>query len=372
MRCKMKHIIKIFTILAFGVIVLVTLFIGLLTMTEYRPDDVEVLIVENNVSEGVKLNESIRIMTFNIGYSGLGASEDFVMDGGSKGRPDSKEVVEGFLEGILSIIDTYSVDIYLLQEVDIDSRRSYQLNQVEAIRHHLGNDYSSTFAYNFKALFVPFPVSRDFLGPVESGLQTLSVYEISHAERHQFPGSFSWPLRVANLKRAMMVIRIPIENETKELVVINHHMSAYDDGGMRSQEMAYLREFMQNEVDLGNYVIVGGDFNHSFPGTLETFPLDEVLKTFWNVEAMEENYFGDDFTLVFDPTLPTCRLLHQPFVPSDPLNPYNPLDKETQFYIIDGFIISNNVELVEVFTVNQWFEYSDHNPVVMEIILRDE
>ncbi len=370
MRGLYRLIVRIFAV----VLISTAMLLSFLTITEYRPDDLETVEVVNNVTPSVKLNEPLRFMTFNIGYAGLGATEDFVMDGGEKGRPDSLNVVESFLAGILNVMtEEQAIDFYLMQEVDLNARRSYYVNQVERIQERLGDSYSSVFALNFKATFVPFPVSlTDYIGPVESGLQTLSRFDVNEAERHQFPGSFSWPLRIANLKRAMLVTTYEIEDSERVLIVVNLHMSAYDDGGMRSQEMAYLREFIQSEYDNGNYVVVGGDFNHLFPNTTEVFPLDEILKGYWNVEEMENNYFGEDFVLGFDPTLPTCRLLHQPFVPSDPNFMYDPNDPETQFYVIDGFLVSKNVQIELVYTVDQGFEYSDHNPVVIEVILLED
>ncbi len=369
MRGIVRLIVRIFAVL----VITVVMFLSFLTITEYRPDELEEVEIINNPSRSIELNQPIRVMTFNIGYAGLGATEDFVMDGGQKGRPDSIEVVEAFMDGILRVMSENHVDIYLMQEVDLNARRSYFVNQVEQIHNHLGTDYSSAFALNFKATFVPFPVSiTDYIGSVESGLQTLSVFHANEAERHQFPGSFAWPLRIANLKRAMLVTTYDIDGSEKQLIVVNHHMSAYDDGGMRSQEMAYLRDFIQEQYNLGNYVIVGGDFNHLFPGTNEVFPLDAILKDYWNVEEMEADFFGEDFVLGFDPTLPTCRLLHRPFEPSDPLDLYDPNDPNTQLYIIDGFLVSRNVEILMVYTVDQQFLYSDHNPVVIEVRLIED
>ena len=85
-------------------------------------------------------------------------------------------------------------------------------------------------------------------------------------------------------------------------------------------------------------------------------------------DAMHYDLSGESFQLtsvtseqvyVFDDSVPTCRLLNKPY------------DKESaQHYVIDGFIISPNVELVSVGTVDAGFEFSDHNPVLMEIVLK--
>ena len=65
---------------------------------------------------------------------------------------------------------------------------------------------------------------------------------------------------------------------------------------------------------------------------------------------------------VYDLSTPTCRLLNQPYDPSDTVN--------TQYYVIDGFIISPNVQLEMVETLDLDFENSDHNPVHMRVALR--
>ncbi|MDO9629492.1 MAG: hypothetical protein Q7I99_06295 [Acholeplasmataceae bacterium] len=359
-----RLLIRLFIVL----LLFIFIFIGTLTVFEYKPQDVEDLIVQNNQTKLVKLNDSMTFMTFNIGYAGLGKDEDFILDGGKNGIPKSKEVVDTYLSGIQDAISEYTVDFYLLQEIDLKSRRSYKINQLEEIENALGQTYSSQFAYNFKSLLVPFPLSlTDYIGYVESGIATLTSFRVSDSQRLQFPGEFSWPLRVANLKRAMMVSRLEIENSTKEFVIVNLHMSAYDgDGSLRAQEMAFLKAFLESEKALGNYVVVGGDFNQTFPEAVGIYP---VTQDFYEAFPIEDNFLPTGYSFMIDTSLPSCRLLNQP---------YDPESINTQYYIIDGFIVSSNI-LVEKFndtqssagamTVNYDFENSDHNPVVMKIKL---
>ena len=44
----------------------------------------------------------------------------------------------------------------------------------------------------------------------------------------------------------------------------------------------------------------------------------------------------------------------------------------SQHYVIDGFILSPNVELVSVNTLDEGFTYSDHNPVKLQVKLSSE
>ena len=342
------------------------LFLGLLlflTVTEYRPDDIETIEINGNPETLLSVEDTLNIMTFNIGYGALGENEDFVMDGGERGRPESKDVVLEYLVGIESLLETHESDIYFLQEVDEPSRRSYEIDQVNRMHETVGNlNYQSAFAYNFKASFVPFPVSfTEYIGDVSSGMQTLSRYRMEESVRMQFPGEFSWPVRTANLKRAMIVSRIAIHDSDKDLVIINLHMSAYDDGTMREQEMERFREVLHEERDLGNYVIAGGDFNQTFPEAEGVYPV--IDDEFFTAPQLEEDVLGEGFDFAVDTTHPPSRLLNMP---------YDANSDRTQYYIIDGFVVSDNVRVLNVETINHAFEYSDHNPVVLEAELLTE
>ena len=358
----MKVMLKVLVRVILVIVLSLALFLVFLTVTEYRPEPVEAVEVIHNPTLSVQPGAQLSFMTFNIGYAGLGADEDFVLDGGQSGRPASRGVVEQYFAGIAELMAGYPSDFYLMQEVDLRARRSFNMDQVTALHEHLGETFHSAFALNFKAAFVPFPVSiTDHIGHVESGLQTLAIYEADAATRYQFPGAFSWPLRVANLKRAMLVTTYSIENSDASLIVANLHMSAYDgDGSLRAQEMAFLRDFLVEMAEAGHYVVIGGDFNQTFPGA-DRFP---PRFDYYIAPVIEDDFLPEGFRFVFDDSVPTCRLLNQP---------YNPDDIEgTQYYIIDGFIVSNNLRVDHVETIDHGFAYSDHNPVIMQVTLLDE
>ena len=83
------------------VLLLVVLLFIFLTVMEYRPDSVEdVPFVSGN--EKLEVGKKIALMTWNIGYAGLGKDDDFFMSGGIMVQPDSPEVSEAYLSGIKS------------------------------------------------------------------------------------------------------------------------------------------------------------------------------------------------------------------------------------------------------------------------------
>lgn len=350
----MKKGWKIVIGILIGLLAVVVLAAGaflVLTLFEYKPADTEAVTVPNGTMV-VKVGDELVIMTYNVGYAGLGDVEDFFMDGGTKTRPDSKEIVTNNLTGIINELKAQNADIYLLQEADLDSRRSYRTDETVLISEALGLPFD--FVYNFNSVFTPIPFP-DMMGRVMSGLAVFTGLKVDSAERISLPCPFSWPVRAFNLKRCLLVNRIPIEGSDKELVVIDLHLEAYDDGEGKIAQTKALYEILKAESAKGNYVIVGGDFNQTFPGADRFEPIEEGL---WAPGTLS-NDLPDGYSFVFDAGTPTCRSLDQPLT----TNP------DPQYYIIDGFIVSSNVSVSSLEVIKTGFKNSDHQPLRLVVTL---
>ncbi len=347
-----KRILKILAVIVGVILLLVIGLIAFLSVTEYMPEDrqpADEIILNNN---GIAADGDLTLYSWNIGYAGLGEESDFFMDGGEMVDPPSQEIVEKNFAGILSVIENNPADAWLLQEIDLNSARTDSLNEFAGISEIYGTN--AAFAYNYKCPFVPIPMPP--MGRVESGIATVTPLAMSeNAERVSLPCPFSWPVRAANLKRCLLVTRMDIENSDKELVLVNLHLEAYESGEGRIAQTKMLMELIKEEYGKGNYVIAGGDFNQAFPGTLDTFPIEDPEK--WNPNALDEGSLPEGWQLAYDGTSATCRLLDRPYC------------DECQLYVIDGFILSPNVQLNSVKTVPLDFEYSDHNPVCLNVSL---
>ncbi|SHO54030.1 endonuclease/exonuclease/phosphatase family protein [Anaerocolumna xylanovorans] len=317
-----------------------------LTIREYRPSDVEVLSVSNG-SKKVNQDTELTVITYNIGYAALGSTEDFFMDGGTKVRPDNKEVVEKNLLGNANVMKSNPADIYFLQEVDINSKRSYHINEMQYLEKAL--QIPGMFSYNFKCDYIPYPIPT--IGHVEAGLVTLTDLEVNSASRISLPESFRWPLKICNLKRALLEARIPIEGTKKELVLFNLHLEAYDSGAGKIAQSKMLADILEKEYEKGNYVIAGGDFNQMFEG-YKQYPILEQGN--WMPGIIGKKDIADTFSFAVDDSIPTCRMLNGPYTGSY---------ETSQMYIIDGFIVSNNIQVQNVNVIPTEFQYSDHQPV---------
>lgn len=347
---------KIMKRIGIGLLVVVFLIAGVLafyTIQEYRPDDIEIIEVNSGGKELTR-DETLSILSMNTGYGGLDKTVDFFMDGGTGVRPESEDIVKQNIAGIADILKINQSDVYFLQEVDLNSKRSYNINQQEYYENQLG--LNGIFARNFKVSYVPYPLPP--IGKVESGVMTMSQLNVSSASRISLPESFSWPIKTANLKRCMLETRIPIKDSDKELVLINFHLEAYDSGEGKIAQTRMLAEKLKTEYDKGNYVIAGGDFNQTFEGSKE-YPI--VDKEGWVPGIISQNDLPEHFDFAIGDQYPTCRLLNHPYTG----------DYETsQVYIIDGFIVSDNIQVENVENMNYDFEYTDHQPVQLEVKLK--
>ena len=353
-----KKIIKLICSLLLVVVLLVGGFLAFAAFSTYHPKDVEKETVKGTASKQLKVNENIKIMTWNVGYGVLDQYNDFFMDGGTMVRAKDKEVVQTNIETIANKVLNNTTDIVFFQEVDLNSSRSKEVNEFELLSNTLTlENYMNSFAINYQAGYVPYPFPTT-LGKVKSGIATFSKYQVNEATRYQLPIPFSWPLSMVNLKRCLLVNRLKIEGSEKELVLVNLHLEAYDDGEGKVKQTNQLKEFIASEYAKGNYVIAGGDFNQTFSNVDNSaYP---TYGNNWRQPEIDSTIF-ENCVCLMDNNVPTCRLLDKPYFEAN---------KDTfQYYMIDGFIITDNISLTNIETLNYGFEHSDHNPVLMQIKL---
>jgi len=355
----MSKPLKVILIVAACIFLIILLALaGLLWLNagEYKPQDRELVEVSPQISLIPARSVPIELLSWNIGYASLDASQDFFMDGGTGVRPATARNAEENIWAIKAFISSVIPDIVFLQEVDVNSKRSYGINQVAYFSETWMG--SSAFAHNFKHPFIPVPFPN-FIGRVESGLLTLNSYT-STAERISLPSSFEWPVRVFQLKRCLLVVRVPVQNSNAELVLVNLHLEAFDEGGEgRIAQTRALADFLKAEYAKGNYCVAGGDFNQIFPALQDVFPI--IPNEFYTPGILDDTLFGEGWILAADPSAPTTRSLDKP---------YDGNRENHQFYIINGFILSPNVELISMQTIDLDFQNSDHNPVRLIFSLR--
>ncbi|MDF1550254.1 MAG: hypothetical protein P1P88_20675 [Bacteroidales bacterium] len=340
---------KILKILGYIILFLALAFAGLIltaVITDYKPE-LTTLVAEKEKVQNLPDTLEFTIVNWNIGYCGLDKSMDFFYDGGEQVRPPEINVHKN-LAGVVNFLKSQdSIDFFLLQEVDKKSKRSYRIDEYDSIASQFTN-YQAYFGTNYDVFFVPTPPTNPY-GKVVSGLMSLSRFEANIVVRHSFPGNYGFPKGLFMLDRCFLVKRFPLENG-KELLIINTHNSAYDDGSLRKGQMNYLKSFLLDEYSKGNYILVGGDWNQCPPKIKKDIP----GYVFDNDDFSEinEDYLPSTWKWIYSENLPTNRRV---------MKPYD--QKTSPTTIIDFFLISPNIENISITNIDLGFQFSDHQPV---------
>ena len=150
----MKKFFEILLYLVLAVLAAGVLLLVFLTVSEYKPADVEPMpITVNTAGKQVPQNKEIELISWNVGFGALGKDADFAMDGGGNAPAADKAQVEANLAGISECLGREKdASIYLLQESDFDSSRSYHIDFRDRIALA-----QNTFALNYSCPFVPLP-----------------------------------------------------------------------------------------------------------------------------------------------------------------------------------------------------------------------
>ncbi len=352
----MIKIIKLISIAIGAVLLILALLILYAVFTDYKPEKLESAIIYNESDSLMDFEDDFTVTTFNIGYSGLDETKDFFMDGGVSSKSTSEEKTRENLKGITDFLEEADSDFYALQEVDVDSARSYSIDQVSLIAD-LHEDYNISFSYNYRVKYVPVPFT-DPMGHVNSGIMTLSRYKSSADNRYSLPGKETFPRRYFMLDRCIMETITPLSNG-KELILVNLHLSAFDKGGsIRAQQVDFLINYIKEKKKDDNYIILAGDWNHLLSKSfLETYK-GQIPE--W-VAILPDEIYDLGFTFAIDESVNTIRATSTPY------------EKGKSFEtVIDGFLISDNLEVLEVKGHDLGFVNSDHNPVSVRLKFKDK
>lgn len=328
---------------------------GVSQMTPSSTDIIEIYDGNGNMPAGPTITPppSFTITSWNIGFAAYTDQFSFFMDGGLYSRAFSEKDTIDNMEAIVDELLKQNSDFYLVQEVDFGSTRSYHVDEKAMIEEAFSDKFSTTFGVNYDSPYLFYPISCP-IGASKSGILTMSYADITGSVRRSFPIQTGFA-KLLDLDRCFTVNRIPCSNG-KEFVLINLHASAYTtDDTIVTQQMQMLADTIAEEYSKGNYVIAGGDFNMDLLGDSGSI---------FGVSG-EDYSWAQPFPTEIIPD--GARLV----APNNPMKPVPscrnadaPWDPELNFQItIDGFIVTDNIEVWSCEVTDQQFAYSDHQPV---------
>ncbi len=351
-----------------------------------RIGDQTLEVTHNSTLETININEEYSCITYNLGFGAYSQDFTFFMDTGYDknnqktqgyyGKAKSKEEVLFNINGAIDSVLTADVDFIFFQEVDTNSTRSYHVNEYEMITKKFLN-YDHSFAINFHSAYLPYPL-YDMHGKSNSGIATFSKYSIQEAYRKEYTIAKDLS-KLFDLDRCFSYSIVKVENG-KNLYLVNSHMSAYDEGGkIRQKQLDELNAFLTMCAQNQDYVIVGGDFNHDLLTYNPQFNYDKINNRAFNMTLKSPDWISfffdenqksplvDNYQVIAADNWPSCRN-----------NDIEWDEEETFVCCVDGFIVSNNIEVLVNKNIKTGlgnkniagFAFSDHEPAYLSFKLK--
>ena len=360
----MKKLLKALLCIILAIVIIAAAYLAYCLIAFHRiGDDTALDASPTGISVIPTIDTEYDIVSWNIGFGAYEDDYGFFMDGGTQSWAWSKERLDANLTAIANLLYEQQANFYFIQEVDIDSTRSYHFDErtylTDPGRKNL-QYYSHTFAQNYDSPFLFYPFTQPH-GTCRAGLMTFSRYGIKSAVRKELPIERGLT-KFLDLDRCFSVNRIPVDNG-KELVLINFHLSAYtSDGTIATEQLHIVLDYMQEEYKKGNYCIAGGDFNKDILGDSSVYFGKSDIEYTW-AQPIPEGTF-DNYNVTLEAPLDKASP-----VPSS-RNADGPYHQGQYVLTIDGFMVTDNVKVTGSEVIDTQFKYSDHNPVSMTFILQ--
>jgi len=357
----MRTVVRILIILLAVIILAAAGYASYVLISYHRIGDMPLTAEGAVPEEGPQAGTEYSILSYNIGFGAYEADYGFFMDGGTESWAWSEQRLEANLQRIADLLENSEADILLLQETDIGSTRTYQLDEREYLLPPL-RDRACVFAQNYDSPFLFYPFRQPH-GASRSGIMVISSFPITSAERVELPVADDLT-KLLDLDRCYVKTRTALP-DGRELVIYNFHLSAYSsDGTIATEQLRLLLSDMESEYGQGNCCIAGGDFNKDILGNAsEIFGAVDGSCT-WAQPIPEGIFEGSGIVLEApideDDPVPSCRNADGPYAPGQ------------MVLTVDGFLVSGNVHVTESTVIDTGFAMSDHNPVTMRFILRPE
>lgn len=310
-----KKVLKTIGVLLGFIVVIVLGYIIYLYASYHRIEDNKSLSVESHTEtkQTLTTGKQYSAITYNIGFGAYTPDFSFFMDGGKSSWAKSKKSVLKTVKNAGNLTKSYDPEFALIEEVDLNSTRSYHVNEYSILKKCLKN-YDTVFAQNYDSAFLFYPFTQPH-GSSKAGLALFSRYPIKDSLRRSLPISTSYN-KFFDLDRCYSVSRIPVDNG-KYLVIFQLHMSAYGNSDkIRKGQIRMLPEH--------------------FSFCMDQLPKKENL---WNSSRNADMKYilGKTYTVT-----------------------------------LDGFIISDNVKCDMYKNINTGYSYSDHDPVYVKFELNKE
>ena len=174
----MKKRLKTLLCIVLALVVLAAGYVAYVFIDYHRIGDMPLTPVNTETATpSLRTGTPYTAVSYNIGFGAYEDDYGFFMDGGTESRAGSEERLTANLAEIGAFLQAQAADFYLMQEVDIGSTRTYQVDERPYITDALPG-LSSVFCQNYDSPYLLYPLTRPH-GASRSGLLTLSAAGIT-------------------------------------------------------------------------------------------------------------------------------------------------------------------------------------------------
>lgn len=246
-------------------------------------DDVEqaVFYEADQVLDAPETPSVLTVMTWNIKFGG--GRIDFFYDCYDDRVLMTNSEVRGNMEAVAAKIRQVDPDLLILNEVDVESKRSTYLDELQFVLNHTDLNYG-VYGSAWKADFVP----SDGLGRINMGNGILSRWPIAEARRIQLPliADQDGLTQYFYLKRSVLSARIPVAG-IDDFHVVATHTAAFAGGDTKKSHIDRFEQELNALTDQGVLWVAGGDLNVVPRGTVQ-------VKDFPDAICPDEGRFAAD------------------------------------------------------------------------------
>jgi endonuclease/exonuclease/phosphatase family metal-dependent hydrolase len=302
-----------------AILLLFLLFPGCEPLVTEFEDSMEAIHYRAKTITAVPAKDTLTVMTWNIRFGA--ARLPWFGDSCGDRVVLTDEEVTSRLEALAAKINELDPDILLLQEADVESKRTGYKDQVQWLLDHTALNYGA-YASMWQSQFIP----SDGLGRVNTGNAVLSKWEISETERIQLPlrGDQDALTKMFYLRRNILKTRIALPGKDNFYAVVVH-ATAFATDDTKEKHLSRFKTELDDIVADGGIFVAGGDLNEIPPGATK---LDYCLEDQCEGESFHADadggphkegsyfqYFPDENTWL--------EGLYQTYYPAVPLTEYH-------------------------------------------------
>lgn len=291
--------------------------------------------------------DSLSVVSYNIGHS-QGVKEN-------AWDYRNKETTMKQLSMLANTMANMDADIFLLQEVDLDSTRTFHINQIDFIKEKTGHPFSAC-ALVWDKNYLPYPYwpISHHLGYLKSANCILSRYPLSNHHRFVFdkPKSNPFWYNWGYIDRAIQ--RVDVDVGDKKIALLNIHLEAWDMS-TREEQIKILADYM-SKID--EPMILGGDFNTVPPGADKQKGFADDPHADYSQENTLTWFYEHDLKLK-TPTLKSGL--------NDPFDRFSFPSNEPDRLLDHIFLMGKNLSFINYRIVKEAGVASDHLPVIATV-----